>query len=80
MPTFYFNIRGIDTYVPDPQGHDYANLDEARQDAIEKARALLSPLKRQNNSADRRQLQITDTNGRLCAIVPFREAMLSMKH
>lgn len=75
MPTFYLNIRAIDRYIPDPEGHDYPTLDEARHDALRAAREMLSDAIRSGKSVDGQQFQITDAKGSLCAVVPFREAI-----
>ena len=41
MPRYFFHLKGPDIHVPDPDGADFANADEAWEAARRTARALM---------------------------------------
>jgi hypothetical protein len=78
MPTFYIRIRGAEEFVEWPDGQDLASLDEARREALESAREIISEevLAGRPLGLDR-VFEITDSKGKILATLAFADAMPS---
>jgi hypothetical protein len=75
MTRYFFNLRSGDKFVPDVEGHDYANLGAAKEEAVIAAREILSELVKHGEVIDGSIFEITDASGALCATIPFRDVL-----
>jgi hypothetical protein len=71
MQRFFFNLRLQGDYVPDPEGEELADLEEARFKAIKAAKELLAERILTGKPSGDCQLEISDDSGRVLAAVPF---------
>ena len=79
MTKYYFNIRAGERYIADQEGQEHTDLDEAKEEAMTAAREILSEAVRFGEVIDGRRFEITDSEGNLCATVPFSEALRFQK-
>ncbi len=77
MPIFYFHQRKKSDLVVDAEGGRVATIADARQEAIEAARELMSERVRFGRPEDGLQFEITDSDGKIVTIVTFAEAIRS---
>jgi hypothetical protein len=73
MPRYFFNLVGSET-VTDIEGSELASLDEARVEAIQDARAIMSEAILAGHDVSERRVEICDEAGTLLAVVRFEEA------
>jgi hypothetical protein len=77
MPMFYFHIRSAEEFLNCSEPQPFADLDEARQEAIQAAREIASDDLQAGKSLDLdRIFEITDAEGKILAKVPFAEAVV----
>jgi hypothetical protein len=74
MPRYFFDLVGHET-VTDIEGSELATLDDARVEAIEDARAIMSDAVRAGYDVTARCVEIRDEGGELLAVVPFTDAL-----
>ena len=79
MTRFFFNIRAGETYISDTEGQEHSGLSEAKEEAKTAAREILSEVVKFGEVIDGRSFEITDTDGNLCATVPFSDALRFQK-
>ena len=75
MPRFYLNLRHGDTFLEDPEGHDFPSLTEARTEAIMSARELMSSRVAAGKNPNHSRFEITDGAGKSVLVVYFEEAI-----
>ncbi len=72
MPRFYFHVRSPSGLEKDPQGLEFANLDEAIADARQAgAEMLLDQAVEESKSSAQSIFEITDVSGQVVAKVRF---------
>jgi hypothetical protein len=74
MPRYFFDLVGHET-VTDIEGSELASLDDARVEAIEDARAIMSDAVRAGYDVTARCVEIRDEGGELLAVVSFTDAL-----
>jgi len=72
---FYLNIRNGIGYVKDEEGHDYADIEAARVQAMVGIRSLISEEAKTGLLDLTGAIEITDDFGNLLSVVSFEEAM-----
>jgi hypothetical protein len=78
MPQNFLHLRNGTDHTLDPEGKDYANLDEARHEAIESARELVSQSALSGKALQLGSaFEITDDAGIVVTTVCFRDAFPS---
>lgn len=75
MPRFFFNVVSGAGMVIDPEGSVLATIDDARREAVQDARALMSQAVLSGNDISARKIHICDEQGALLLIVPFTETI-----
>jgi hypothetical protein len=74
MPIFHLNLAdGV--YVPDVEGHEFASLHAARDQAVECAREIMSKDVRKGHLDLTEQFVITGGSGHQLAVLNFRDAV-----
>ena len=72
MPRYFFNVRSASGLQMDPQGLDFANLDEAIADARKAgAEILLDRAVEESEKRSQATFEIVDASGQVVAKVPF---------
>lgn len=74
MPRYFFDLVGHET-VTDIEGSEFSFLNDARVEAIEDARAIMSDAVRAGYDVTARCVEIRDEEGELLAVVPFTDAL-----
>lgn len=75
MARFYLNIRNGTGFVEDPEGQDCADLELARNQAIDGVRSFLSEELRNGELDLTGTIEIADETGAVLMVVPFRDAV-----
>jgi hypothetical protein len=75
MARFFLHIRNGEGFSEDPEGQDLADLGEARRQAIDGIRSLLSEEARQGQFNLSGAIEIAEGDGNILLIVPFSEAI-----
>lgn len=75
MSHYYFHLNNKNGSVRDLEGGDYADLDDARNEAIESAREIMAERIYIGQEADGSVFEIVDEAGRTVLTVPFETAM-----
>ena len=74
MPRLYLHLRdGVDL-CEDPDGGDYPSIADARDEAIQGAREIMSDHIKFGERMDHCVIEIVDEEGRVVLLVPFQEA------
>jgi hypothetical protein len=74
MPHYYLHQRN-EMYVRDEEGEDFADLDEARKQAVIGARSILSEEVKAGSLDLRGVIEIADDSGIIVEVVPYRDAV-----
>lgn len=74
MPLFFLHQRRSSTYIPDPEGAEFASVAEAREEAIQAARQMVCEMARDGVIDLTIAFEIEGPDGQL-ALVPFSEAI-----
>jgi Domain of unknown function (DUF6894) len=75
MPHYFLHVLNGGTRTLDPEGAEYANLDEAKHEAIESARELVGHAALQGHQLQLSSLiEITKDAGTVLATVHFKDA------
>jgi hypothetical protein len=77
MSRYYFHIVTSSGKISDEEGTELPNLDAARAEAIEDARALMSDAMLAGEDVSGRAMEIGDENGKALMTVQFMEAITS---
>ncbi|WP_311044661.1 DUF6894 family protein [Rhizobium sp. NLR10b] len=77
MPRFYFNVVSDTGTVVDPDGSELATIEDARREAVQDARALMSQAILSRKDISARKIYICDEQGSLLLIVPFADTIRS---
>jgi hypothetical protein len=75
MSKFFFHTRDGDIYAEDTQGIELPDLASARQEALLAAREMMSEMLLRNEIVNGQQFEISDTEGKILDIIPFKSAM-----
>ncbi len=77
MPRYFFNTRIDDSYVPDPDGVELRDPDQAWS----VARVTIIELFREEGQSSKllnASLEVTDSNGEIVLEFPFSEALFDL--
>lgn len=77
MPRYYLHLKNREGVVEDLEGSHYADVSEARDDAIEAAREIMAERVLSGQQADGSEFLIADKSGHVLLTVPFETAMAS---
>lgn len=72
---YYLHMRSGETFMEDPDGEEFANLDAAKEEAIRSAREIMADRLRVGLPLDGQTFEIHDEDGNLVATVPFKSAI-----
>ncbi|MBY3348471.1 DUF6894 family protein [Rhizobium laguerreae] len=75
MPRYYFNIIAGDGFRQDLEGTELPSLEDAKAEAIEDARALMSGAILLGQDISSRRLEICNEAGDVLLTVLFKEAI-----
>ena len=75
MPHFHLNLYNAHGDLPDPEGADYATLDDARRAAIDGIRSLLGAEVIEGEMNLEGHLDIVTDDGRVVESIPFTDAL-----
>ncbi|OWV91915.1 hypothetical protein ATY75_01700 [Rhizobium sp. N122] len=75
MPRFYFNVVSDTAVVVDLEGSELATLADARREAVQDARALMSEAVLAGKDISARRIHICDELGGVLLIVYFAETI-----
>lgn len=72
MPRYFFHIKSDDDFVEDPEGVELTGDVEARQEAIDAAREILSERVLKGDVIDGHVFEVCDASGTKVFSLPFR--------
>lgn len=75
MPRYFFHLRGPDTYVPDPDGEEFANADDAWEAAQRTAQTLMRTEVDTDAEWLTRRFEVVDAAGEIVFELPFSEVL-----
>ena len=75
MPRFFMHIRNGRGRATDFEGTEFADLAEARREAMLDAREITADRVRSGDLIENDCLEIADEGGNILAMVPFRDAI-----
>ncbi|MDR6821083.1 hypothetical protein J2X76_006283 [Neorhizobium sp. 2083] len=75
MPLYYFHIRENGLLREDPEGAEFATLDQATEEAMRSAREILAEKVSQGRVVDGQVFEITDEEGTVRATIPFKSVL-----
>jgi len=75
MPRFYFHIRDHDGLRKDPEGAEYASLEQARDEAVRSARELLGQRVARGDVVDGDAFELTNEDGTVVDTVKFKDLL-----
>ncbi|MBP2560868.1 hypothetical protein J2857_003637 [Neorhizobium galegae] len=75
MPEYYFHVRKHDALEEDPEGTEFATIDEAQNEALKAAREMLAEKVLSNEIIDGQRFEICAEDGTVLREVPFRSAL-----
>lgn len=76
MPRYFFSVCNSDGVLPDEEGQEFADLAEAKAEALRAIRSLVSDECKSAGRVDlRARLNATDESGDMIFVVPFSEAI-----
>ncbi|OWV89818.1 hypothetical protein ATY78_18150 [Rhizobium sp. R635] len=75
MPRFYFNVVSNAGMVIDLEGSDLATIEDARREAVQDARALMSQAVLSGRDISARKIHICDERGTVLLIVAFTDTI-----
>ena len=76
MPRFHMNIRKGNELLEDWEGQELPSLSEARTEAVQSARDLMSATVTAGKMPDgHTRFEITDDSGKTVFVMPFEEAI-----
>ena len=75
MPRYYFHVVRANTCIRDAEGTELHGLAEARAEAIQDARTLMSLAILEGVDISGRSIEICDEGGNIVLRLPFTEAV-----
>jgi hypothetical protein len=75
MPRYFFHLEGPDTHVPDPDGADFADADEAWEAARRTARTLMRTEVEIEGEWLTCRFEVLDEAGEIVFELPFSEVL-----
>lgn len=76
MPKYYFHVRDGAEISRDEEGQILQNLEEARREAFNSAREMMSERLLHGGSPARKQIEIADETGHVVDVISVREAVV----
>jgi hypothetical protein len=75
MPLYFLDICNTDIKASDPEGHQLADLEAARREAIASIRSILSHEVAEGRLDLRGEIRIEDEQGNVVRVVPYADAI-----
>ena len=75
MPRFFFHFRQGGELIRDPEGTEFASVEEAFLDAARAAQDMWSELLRERRDPRRCAFEVRDADGHLLFLFPFQEVL-----
>jgi hypothetical protein len=75
MPRYFLDVCNTDIHARDEEGHEFANLDAARQAAIASIRSILSHEVAAGRLDLRGEIRIGNARGDVLRVVSYAEAL-----
>ena len=75
MPTYFLHIQEGGDSIRDQEGHDYADLASAQDEAIAGARSLVSASAQLGVLPLSHQIRIADETGQIVMVITFADAV-----
>ena len=75
MPRYYFHIRSDQDFIEDLEGVDLGGEKEARDEAIDAAREILSERVRKGDEVDGHVFDVYNESGTKLFSLPFRDVL-----
>jgi hypothetical protein len=75
MPLFFFVVVTRNARIEDIEGTDLPSLQDAREEAMEDARSLMSAAMREGRDIASRSIEIHNAEGEMLLAVPFSAAI-----
>jgi len=75
MPRFFFDFLQADERKPDPEGVEFASVEEAYLEAFHGAEEMWGALLKQRCDPRRCRFEVRDSNRNLLFIFPFQEVL-----
>jgi hypothetical protein len=73
MPLYYFHVRDGESFIPDREGVELADLDAARREVQESARELAVQRIRSRQKIDGLTIEVIDESGALVETMHVRD-------
>ena len=81
MTRFFFHVRnGKNDLSLDNEGQELADLDAARQEAMNASREMLSEKLLHGGALGQRQIEIANQDGKVLAVVKAKDTLLKENH
>jgi hypothetical protein len=78
MPRYFFHLRGPDTHVPDPDGADFVNADQAWEAARRTAQTLMRTEVETEAEWLTCRFEVLDEAGEVVFELPFSEVLTDL--
>jgi hypothetical protein len=78
MPRYFFHLRGLETHVPDPDGADFANADDAWEAARRTAQTLMRTEVETEAEWLTCRFEVLDEAGEVVFELPFSEVLTDL--
>jgi hypothetical protein len=75
MPRFFFDFRQAGDCIPDPEGMEFANVEEAYLEAFNGAQEMWSTLLKQRSDPRRCRFEVSDASHNMLFVFPFQEVL-----
>jgi hypothetical protein len=75
MPRYYFHIRDHDGLRKDPEGAEFATVEQAHEEAVRSARELLGQRIVRGEIIDGDAFELTTDDGTIVGIVKFKDLL-----
>jgi len=80
MPRYFFHVRDSDSFSPDTEGQELADLAAARREAINANREILGEKLLHGGALNNRQIQIADESGAVLFTLNTDDVLLQDGH
>jgi len=72
MPRYYFHVRKDGVLEKDPEGAEFASVDEAYHEAVKAAREIIGDKVANGEIVNGQTFEITSESGDIVGLVPYR--------
>jgi hypothetical protein len=76
MPRYFFHIREGSDLNRDGEGQEFANVEEARREAINSVREIMGEKLLHGGLMNHRSIEIADETGRVVDVINSRDVLL----